>query len=204
VADDPARLVVVLRHGATEWSASGRHTSRTDLPLTADGEAQARALAPLVRPLLSSGGGAVVLCSPRERARRTAELAGLVPYDLDDDLVEWDYGSFEGLTTPQIREIVPGWTVFTQPCPGGESTAEVSTRCDAVLARVAARPELLVLVVSHAHLLRCLAARWLGRPVTDGAMLEITTGAVGVLGHEHGTATLRRWNVANPDEEPLP
>jgi len=198
------RLVVLVRHGATTWSDAGRHTGRTDLPLTAQGEARARALLPWLAPLLARSGGAAVLASPRARARRTAELAGLQPYVVDDDLAEWDYGAYEGLTTEQIRAQVPGWTVFSHPCPGGETAAQVSARCDRVLSRVAGLPQQLVVLVSHGHLLRCLGARWLGRPVADGAALQLSTAAVCVLGHEHGTATLRRWNVANPAEEPLP
>jgi broad specificity phosphatase PhoE len=197
------RLVLLVRHGTTEWSAAGRHTSRTDLPLTEAGIEQAVALRAWVAPLVHRG-SAAILCSPRLRAVRTAELAGLVPFTVDPDLVEWDYGAYEGLTTAEIRRQVPGWTVFTHPCPGGETADQVAARCDRVLERVAGLAEATVLVVGHGHALRALAARWLGRPVAAGAELQLSTAAVCVLGHEHGAATLRRWNVANPTEEALP
>jgi probable phosphoglycerate mutase len=191
-------LVVTVRHGETAWSRAGRHTGRTDVPVDADGERQAAALRPWLAPLLVRPGGAAVLSSPLQRARRTAELAGLVPYTVDDDLREWDYGAYEGLTTQDIRAAAPGWTVFSAPCPGGETADDVAARCDRVLARVAASETTVVVLVAHGHLLRSLAARWLGRPVADGALLELGTAAVCVLGEEHGGRTLRRWNLANP------
>ena len=199
--------MVLVRHGSTEWSRAGRHTGRTNVPLDGAGKRQARALAaPLARVRARSGEDAtVVLVSPLVRAVRTAELARLAPFELDSDLAEWDYGAYEGLTTEQIREHVPGWSVFTHPCPGGETQQEVASRCDRVLERlVGTGPGELHVVVSHGHLLRSLAARWLGRPVSDGAMLPLATASVCVLGHEHGARTLQRWNVANPTEEPLP
>jgi broad specificity phosphatase PhoE len=193
--------VVVLRHGATEWSTARRHTGRTDVPLSPEGERQAIALAP-VMVRLAARGPLVALTSPLRRARRTAELAGLVPYTLDEDLVEWDYGAYEGLTTTQIRTQAPGWTVFTQPCPGGETARHVARRCDRVLGRIAAAskddPTVTVVAVAHSHLLRSLAARWLGRPVSDGGVLELGVASMSVLGHEHGVRTLRHWNLANP------
>jgi len=152
-------------------------------------------------------GDRTVLVSPLVRAVRTAELTRLAPFGLDADLVEWDYGVYEGLTTAQIREQVPDWSVFTHPCPGGETHQDVADRCDRVLDRLAGTAgdgTRLAIVVSHGHLLRSLAARWLDRPVSYGAMLPLSTGSVCVLGHEHGSRTLRRWNVANPTEEPLP
>jgi broad specificity phosphatase PhoE len=200
--------VVLIRHGSTEWSRAGRHTGRTDVPLDSDGKRQARALAgPLGKVRGRAAGRTTVLVSPLVRAVRTAELTRLAPFELDADLVEWDYGAYEGLTTAQIREQVPGWSVFTHPCPGGETHQEVAQRCDRVLERVVASGQdgtALAVLVSHGHLLRSLAARWLGRPVADGAELPLATAAVCVLGHEHGSRTLQRWNVANPIEEPLP
>ncbi len=194
----PVDPVVLVRHGATDWSTARRHTGRTDVPLNAEGHAQAAALAPAMAAL-GARGPLSVLASPLQRAWRTAELAGLTPYTLDDDLVEWDYGAYEGLTTPQIRAQVPGWTVFSQPCPGGETAAEVSERCDRVLARVArVRVGTTTVVVAHSHLLRSLAARWLGRPVADGGMLELGVASTSVLGVEHGVRSLRHWNLANP------
>ena len=200
------QTLVLVRHGSTTWSSAGRHTGRTDVPLDPVGERQAIALAGLVGPLLAAGPGGrpPVLVSPLVRAVRTAELAGLVPYSVDDDLAEWDYGAFEGLTTAQIREQVPGWTVFSGPCPGGESAAEVAARCDRVLGRVDAARAPLTVLVAHSHLLRSLAARWLRRPIADGAVLPLGTASVSVLGHEHGGRALRRWNLANPTQEPLP
>jgi broad specificity phosphatase PhoE len=194
--------VVLVRHGATDWSTARRHTGRTDVPLNDAGERQARALAP-VAAALAARGPLTVLVSPLQRARRTADLAGLVPYELDDDLMEWDYGAYEGLTTPQIRADSPRWTVFSQPCPNGETAAQVSVRCDRVLARIdaasaQAAPASTTVVVAHSHLLRSLAVRWLGRPVTDGGMLELGVASTSVLGEEHGVRTLRHWNLANP------
>lgn len=199
-----ADTVVLLRHGATDWSTARRHTGRTDVPLNTDGEAQAVALAPAMAAL-GQRRQLAILCSPLQRAWRTAELAGLTPYTLDDDLVEWDYGAYEGLTTPQIRVAAPGWTVFSQPCPGGEAAADVAARCDRVLARVdAATKGTLTVVVAHSHLLRSLAVRWLDRPVSDGGMLELGVASTSVLGVEHGQRSLRHWNLANPlADDPL-
>ena len=190
--------VVLVRHGATDWSTARRHTGRTDVPLNAEGQAQAVALGPALAALAVRG-SLDILSSPLQRARRTAELAGLVPYTLDDDLVEWDYGAYEGLTTPEIRVGAPGWTVFSHTCPGGETAAQVAARCDRVLARIAGSAEgTTTVVVAHSHLLRSLAARWLGRPVSDGGMLELSVASTSVLGVEHGVRSLRHWNLANP------
>ena len=148
--------VWLVRHGATEWSVSGRHTSTTELPLTAEGEDAARSLA----PRLAEATFALVLTSPRERARRTAELAGFATAEVDEDLAEWAYGSYEGITTDEIRESVPGWTVWTHPCPGGETADQVSARLDRVVARCRAADGD-ALLFGHAHALRALTARWL-------------------------------------------
>jgi broad specificity phosphatase PhoE len=180
--------VWLVRHGQTEWSASGRHTSTTELPLTPSGQAGARALAPRLAAAFS-----LVLTSPRERARRTAELAGFPAAEVDDDLAEWDYGAYEGLTTDQIRESVPEWTVWTHPCPGGETAEQVTARLDRVVARcLDASGD--VLLFGHAHSLRALAARWLGLPLPDGRLLRLDTGTVSVLGHERETPVVLRWN----------
>jgi broad specificity phosphatase PhoE len=181
--------VWLVRHGQTEWSASGRHTSRTDLPLLPGGEESARSL----RPRLAVRQFAVVLTSPRLRARATAELAGFPDAEVDDDLAEWDYGDYEGITTDQIRETVPGWTIWTHPCPGGETAAQVSKRLDRVLAQVRSA-EQDALLFAHAHCLRALAARWLGLPVSDGRLFELNTATLSVLGHERGQAVLLKWN----------
>ena len=181
--------VWLVRHGETEWSRDGRHTGSTDVPLTVEGEAAARELA----PRLAGETFALVLASPLERARRTAALAGFPDAESDDDLVEWRYGDYEGITTDEIRESVPGWTVWTHPCPGGETADEVSTRLDRVVARCLREPGD-VLVVGHGHALRALAARWLELPVAAGRLFKLDTGTVSVLGHERETAVLLHWN----------
>lgn len=187
-------VLLLVRHGETEWSRTHKHTGRTDVPLTDLGEQQARALA----PLLDHRNFALVLTSPRERARRTAELAGL-DATVDDDLTEWDYGEYEGITTRQIREHDPEWTVWTGRTPGGERPDEVAQRADRVLARVRNcldRGD--VVVVGHGHLNRVLAARWLGLPATEGRLFALGTAALCVLGFEHAAPVIRRWNLPNP------
>ena len=181
--------VWLVRHGETEWSRSGRHTSTTDLPLLPDGERVARGL----RDRLTGREFALVLTSPRERARRTADLAGFADAEVDADLVEWTYGDYEGVTTPEIRRTVPGWTVWSAPCPGGESAEQVSTRLDRVVARArdAGGP---VLLFGHGHALRVLTARWLDLPATDGRLFRLDTATVSVLGHERESPVVLRWN----------
>lgn len=179
----------LVRHGQTEWSVAGRHTSRTDLPLLPEGEESARGLA----PRLAGHSFGLVLTSPRVRARRTAELAGFPDAEVDGDLVEWDYGDYEGITTDQIRELVPGWTIWTQPCPDGEAPGQVASRLDRVLAR-AHGVDGDTLVFGHGHALRALAARWLGLPVREGRLLRLDTGTVSVLGHEREAPVVLRWN----------
>jgi broad specificity phosphatase PhoE len=181
--------VWLVRHGETEWSRDGRHTGSTDVPLTSEGEASARELA----PRLADKSFALVLTSPLERARRTAELAGFPDAEVDDDLVEWRYGDYEGITTEEIREQVPGWTVWTHPSPGGETADQVSARLDRVVARCR-DVDGDVLLVGHGHALRALAARWLDLPVADGRLLKLDTGTVSVLGHERETAVVLHWN----------
>ncbi|MFN2518366.1 MAG: histidine phosphatase family protein [Jatrophihabitantaceae bacterium] len=185
----------LIRHGETEWSKSGQHTGRTDLPLTATGEAQARALGGLlaaVRPVL-------VLCSPRERALSTARIAGLSVDAVDDDLAEWDYGDYEGLTTKQIRERVPGWTVWTHPSPSGETIEQVCARADRVLHRAAARlGDGPVVLISHGHFSRVVGARWIGLPAHAGARLALETAAPSLLSTQHDVRVIDRWNMVNP------
>jgi len=181
--------VWVVRHGATEWSESGRHTSTTDLPLLPSGEDAARALA----PRLAGHDFALVLSSPRERARRTAELAGFRAAEVDEDLVEWDYGDYEGATSDQIRESVPDWTVWTYPCPGGETAAQVTDRLDRVVARCL-EVDGNSLLFGHGHSLRGLAARWLELPLGEGRLLKLETSTISVLGHEREQAVVLRWN----------
>ncbi|CAA9230318.1 MAG: Fructose-1,6-bisphosphatase, Mycobacterial type SUP1; Sugar phosphatase SUP1 [uncultured Corynebacteriales bacterium] len=198
-APAPGELCVV-RHGETEWSRSGRHTSVTDVPLTAMGERQARALTPLLAGVCP----ATVFTSPRSRARRTAELAGLTEsctVEVLDDLAEWAYGEYEGVTTPQIRTTDPDWTVWTGHTPGGETAEQVGARADRVLDRVrAALATGPVVTVGHGHFSRVLAARWLGLPVEAGAMFVLGPASPCLLGSEHGRPAVHRWNVPNPAE----
>jgi probable phosphoglycerate mutase len=167
--------VWLVRHGETEWSRDHKHTSTTDLALTPVGEAVARSLLDrLDRPF------EVVLTSPRRRARDTAELAGHPGAEVAHDLAEWDYGDYEGVTTTEIRETVPGWTVWTHPTPGGEDSAQVGARLDRVVDRLRGRSS--ALVFGHGHALRALAARWVGLPVSEGRLLRLDTATVSVLG----------------------
>jgi probable phosphoglycerate mutase len=183
--------IVVVRHGETEWSASGRHTSHTDLPLTDAGRERARALA----GRLAGRQFALVLCSPLRRARETCELAGFGDVaELCDDLHEWDYGEYEGLTTPQIRERDPSWSLWRDGCPGGEAPAQVGARADRVLERLRAAGGD-ALAFAHGHILRVLTARWLAMEVSAGARFALSAGALGVLGWERETEVLSRWNA---------
>ncbi|GAB7033710.1 histidine phosphatase family protein [Streptomyces sp. NPDC021749] len=195
--------LLLVRHGETEWSRDGRHTSWTDVPLTAVGEEQARAL----RPLLSGRKIAQVHASPMVRALRTAELAGLAQPHIDPDLREWDYGGYEGVATADIHRSRPGWYLFSDgvvPGPDGhpgESPAQVGARADRVLARIdtelrAGRGD--VVLVAHAHFLRVLTARRLGLPAAAGGLFTFETGAVGVLGTEHDRPAVVAWNSRNP------
>lgn len=188
-APAPASQLWLVRHGETEWSASGRHTSRTDLDLTPAGVAAARSVA----TKLVGASFARVLSSPLLRARRTAGLAGHPDPDVVDDLREWDYGTDEGLTTHEIRETRPGWTVWRDGPVGGETAAQVGARADRVidLVRSGGAP---VLAFSHGHFARVLGARWLGLPVGDGAHLSLSTASVSVLGWERDVPTVLHWN----------
>lgn len=186
----PTTELWLVRHGETEWSRDGLHTSTTDLPLTSVGEEAARALA----PRLVEAEPNLVLTSPSRRARRTAELAGFGDAEVDGDLVEWGYGEYEGISTAEIRETVPGWSVWTHPSPGGESAAEVSARLDRVVER-ARSVEGRTLVFAHGHSLRVLAARWLEQPAEEGRFFKLDTSTVSVLGFERETPVLLRWNA---------
>jgi broad specificity phosphatase PhoE len=179
----------VIRHGETEWSRDGLHTSHTELELTTEGEEVARKLAERLKGVEFD----LVLSSPRVRARRTAELAGFTDIHLEQDLTEWDYGDYEGRTTPDIREEVPGWTVWTHPSPGGESAEQVSRRLDRVVAKVRAHGGR-VLVFSHGHASRALAARWLDQPVEEGRLFKLDTATISVLGYERESPVVARWN----------
>ena len=180
--------VWLVRHGETEWSRDGRHTSTTDLPLTADGE---KVAASLVDRL--DDDFALVLTSPRQRARETARLTGHPEAQVDDDLAEWDYGNLEGKTTEEIRETYPDWTIWTGPVPGGESAQQVSHRLDRLVERCR-DAEGRVLLFGHGHSRRALAARWLDLPVREGRHLRLDTATVSVLGFERETPVVLRWN----------
>ena len=192
--------VILLRHGQTEWSRDGRHTGLSDIELTDIGVAQSRDAGLLVKELLGGQPPARVLTSPLSRARRTAELAGL-DAETDDRLVEWDYGGYEGLTTPQIREIAqPHWTVFKDGVvPGqtpGETISQVATRLQAVVDDI--RPSLAdgdVVLIAHGHALRVLAACWLDADPCMGSQLLLDTAGVCVLGAHHGVPGLQHWNL---------
>jgi probable phosphoglycerate mutase len=185
-----AAEIVVVRHGETEWSRTGRHTGRTDVPLSDAGRREAERL----REWLDERAFALVLTSPLQRASETARLAGFPEAERCDALLEWDYGLYEGRTTPEIRREVPGWTVFRDGAPGGESAHAIGARADAAIARaIAAGGD--VLLFAHAHLLRVLAARWLGLSSREGRLLVLGTARAGVLGVERETRVLLRWGI---------
>ena len=192
--------LILLRHGQTEWSQAGKHTGRTDIPLTPRGEAAAAKLA----PQLAGRHIQAVFTSPARRAVRTAELAGLTGGTPDPDLWEWDYGGYEGRTTAEIQQERPGWYLWRDGViPGdaehpGESIAQVGARADAVLNRV--RPLLAgddgdVVLVAHGHVLRVLTARWLGLEPAAGRLFKLDTGTVSTLGTEHDEPVIASWNV---------
>jgi len=189
MADERDAELWLVRHGETEWSRDGRHTSTTDLPLTDQGRRVAESLC----DRLDDEAFSLVLTSPRERARETARLAGHGEAEVDDDLAEWDYGKLEGLTTPQIRETYPDWSIWQGPVPGGESASQVTERLDRVIARCRA-VDGRVLLFGHGHSLRALAARWLELPATDGRHLRLDTATVSLLGWERETPVVLRWN----------
>lgn len=184
----------LVRHGETEWSANGRHTSRTDLPLTERGEGQARALTGRLDPAEFG----LILSSPRQRARQTAELAGFTGTGaptIDDDLVEWDYGDYEGRTSAEIREEVPGWTIWDFPAPGGETAGQVRERLERVIARVRAADVERAICFGHGHALRALTLCWLGLDLTLGDHFPLHTGTLSVLGTEKDLPALLQWNA---------
>jgi broad specificity phosphatase PhoE len=184
-------LVCLVRHGETEWSLSGRHTGATDLPLTENGERVARLLA----PVLAQEKFALVLTSPLQRARRTCELAGLsANAAIDVDLLEWNYGDYEGLTPKQIQTLAPGWMLFNDGAPGGESPAQVAARVDRVISRVR-DADGHVALFAHGHVFRVFAARWLALPPSEGARFLLDTATLSVLSYYRGAPALKRWNA---------
>lgn len=182
--------VVLVRHGETEWTVTRQHTGRTDIPLNEEGERQAR----LVGEALRDRRFGLVLTSPLRRARETCELAGFGDAaGLRDDLMEWDYGEYDGRTTADIRAERPGWTLWTDGAPGGETAADVGGRADRVIKELRAA-EADALVFGHGHQLRVLAARWLGLDPQQGRLFYLSTGTVSILGYERETAVIKRWN----------
>jgi broad specificity phosphatase PhoE len=185
-----AGSVWLVRHGETDWSRRRLHTSITDVPLTEAGIAAGREIG----RKLAGRSFSLVLTSPRLRARKTAELAGFPDALPDDDLVEWAYGAFEGISTEEIRRTVPGWTIWSHPTPSAETAGQVGERVDRVIARVRAA-EGDSLLFGHAHSLRALAARWLGQQVADGRLYRLDTGTLSALGYERETPVIERWNA---------
>lgn len=182
--------LVLLRHGETEWSKSGQHTGRTEVELTEAGRTQAKLAGSalgelkLVDPL--------VISSPRQRSLTTAQLAGLPVDEVSELLAEWDYGSYEGLTTAQIQETVPDWLVWTHGCPGGETVAQVSERADAAVATALQHMESRdVVFVSHGHFSRAIITRWVELPLVEGSRFAMITASIAVCGFEHGVRQLR-------------
>jgi probable phosphoglycerate mutase len=184
--------IYLARHGETAWTVSHQHTGRSDIPLTERGERNARSLGERLKGTAFSK----VLVSPLSRAFRTAELAGFGPLaESAPDLMEWDYGRYDGLTTKEIRKQDPGWSLFRDGCPGGESVAAVTARADRLIDRVRTLGDR-VLLVGHGHFFRVLAARWLGLPAGNGQLLYLSTASLSVLGYEHtrNEPALRLWN----------
>jgi broad specificity phosphatase PhoE len=183
--------VFAIRHGETAWSLSGQHTGTTDIPLTDNG----RRLAERIRPVLAREKFALVLVSPLQRARETCERAGLgANAVVDSDLVEWNYGKYEGLTPEQIHAEAPGWLIFRDGCPGGEAPEQVGARADRAIAR-ARSVEGDVALFAHGHVLRVLVARWIGLPVGAGQHFLLDTGTLNVLGYYRGTPAVKIWNA---------
>jgi broad specificity phosphatase PhoE len=195
VTDEGRPRLWIVRHGETTWARLGRHTSHTDIPLTKRGREEARALG----DDLAGQPFELMLSSPRRRALETARLAGFGDrVEVTDDLVEWDYGADEGLTTQQIRSERPGWTIWRNGPRDGEAARNVRGRVDRVIARAReARGD--TLAFAHGHVLRALTARWLGLPVRDGRLFELATATISVLGWEREQPTIERWNVSTAD-----
>jgi len=188
---NPEQKVYLLRHGETEWSLNGRHTGVTDIPLTENGRKLARQL----QPILSEEQFVMVLTSPLQRARETCELAGLGTLaSVDRDLMEWNYGEYEGLTTDQIRRTRPDWSVFRDGCPGGESPLQVSVRADRIVSRVRT-VDGNVALFSHGHILRVLAARWINLSASYGENFLLDTATLNVLGYYRESPAFKIWNA---------
>jgi broad specificity phosphatase PhoE len=190
MAEATSTQIYLIRHGETEWSASGQHTSRTDKPLTDKGREQAEC----AKELLRTVSFVKVLSSPRSRATETAEIAGLGSrIEHKEELAEIDYGDFEGLTTTEIREKVPGWTVWTHPCPNGETLEQAAARAKKVIEEIKGTTGS-VAVFSHGHMLRIFACAYLGLPPENGQHLQVDTCSISILSHEHEMPTIKLWN----------
>jgi probable phosphoglycerate mutase len=187
----PAKIWLV-RHGETEWSRTGRHTGRTDVPLTARGEREAATL----RQRLGGRAFSLVLASPLQRAWETCRLAGYAEQARrTDDLLEWDYGAYEGRTGAEIREQTPGWLIWTDGVPGGETAEQVGVRARRVIDQATRAPGDVALF-AHGHVLRVLAACWIGLAPREGRLLPLGTASIGILGHENGAPVIRAWNLS--------
>jgi len=181
----------LVRHGETAWTLSRQHTGRTDIPLTPNGEALAR---DMLAPKLAGVAFDLVLSSPLSRARETARLAGFDP-ELDDRLREFDYGDYEGLTTDEIHQRRPGWDLWNDGCPGGETAEDVGARMDALIAERVREAGERVLIFGHGHALRILTARWLELPAREGRAFLLAPAALGITGAEHGRPAIERWGL---------
>jgi broad specificity phosphatase PhoE len=187
----PEQQIYVVRHGETEWSLSGQHTGVTDIPLTENG----RNLAGLLHPVLAKESFALVLTSPLQRAKETCKLSGLGDQaEVDSNLMEWNYGDYEGLTTDQIHEKNPGWLIFTDGGPGGETPEQVGERADHVIKRVRAVKGNVALF-AHGHILRVLVARWIDLPATAGRGFLLDTGTLNILSYYRGSPAVKTWNA---------
>jgi probable phosphoglycerate mutase len=188
--------VYIIRHGETEWSLSGQHTGITDIPLTENG----RNVAKQLEPILAKENFTMILTSPLERARKTCELAGLGAHaEIDRDLMEWNYGEYEGLTPKQIDAQAPGWMLFRDGCPGGETPEQAGARVDRVIARARA-VEGHVALFAHGHIFRVFAARWLGLPATAGRHFLLDTATLSILSYYRGIPAVKRWNAELVEE----
>jgi len=192
----PIQEVYLIRHGETEWSLNGRHTGITDIPLTENG----RNVAKQLEPILAKENFTMILTSPLERARKTCELAGLGAHaEIDRDLMEWNYGEYEGLTPKQIDAQAPGWMLFRDGCPGGETPEQAGARVDRVIARARA-VEGHVALFAHGHIFRVFAARWLGLPATAGRHFLLDTATLSILSYYRGIPAVKRWNAELVEE----
>jgi probable phosphoglycerate mutase len=192
--------VFLIRHGETAWSLSGQHTGITDIPLTENG----RRAAKLLEPLLSKTEFELVLSSPLQRARKTCELAGLRDrMQVDPDLIEWNYGDYEGLTPEQIHRSAPGWMIFRDGCPGGESPEQVGARVDRLIGKVRAAAGRVALF-AHGHVFRVFAARWIGLPPTHGRHFLLDTSTLNILGYYRGIPAVKCWNAPIENGRSMP